>query len=216
MWATVGCATQVVWAGCAMLLLLLCYRLLSAALLRCAALQDPRAGAEAALSNHLHRRRIVELKRQTSFDQLERKGDGRLMLVQGRTASSKVGSGTSRTGASTSRSGSTTRKKVPCRVLRTMATTNASDGPRSPARGSPGASSHGTIQMPVASLRSAGSPTNDTRRNRRVLEIAVDEQMPALAVRRVTCAARQRNRIDQPKPACRPMCLHAPSCDWAS
>jgi hypothetical protein len=47
---------------------------------------------------------------------------------------------------------------------------NASDGPRSPARGSPGASSHGTTQMPVASVRSVGSPTDDDRRNRRVLE----------------------------------------------
>lgn len=124
MWATVGCATQVVWAGCAMLLLLLCSAINCFALPCCAVphCRIRELGRRRALSNHSHQRRIVELKRQTSFDQLERTGDGGLMLVQGRTTSSKVGSGTSRTGASTSRSGSTTRKQVPCRVLRTMAT----------------------------------------------------------------------------------------------
>lgn len=40
---------------------------------------------------------------------------------------------------------------------------NAPDGPKSPARGAPGASSHGTIQMPAASARRLGSPTNDSQ-----------------------------------------------------
>ena len=65
--------------------------------------------------------------------------------------------------------------------------------------------SHGTIQMPVASLRSAGSPTNDARRNRRVLEIAVDEQMPALAVGRLT--SRSTTNLDRTNPS-----LHAGQC----